>query len=173
MTAFSASEPRVRPLSHLLKGMVSLDPDLASIAVSNLTLDSRKVESGTLFIAMRGNEADGRDFVNHAVNSGAAAVLVENDINGIDHFDGMCLAIPDLRSKVGVIADRFFDHPSSRLFVIGVTGTNGKTSCAFLLMQALNALGKKSGFIGTTGWGFDGNLQKRSTSNSRNSVVAT
>ena len=68
MTAFSASEPRVRPLSHLLKGMVSLDPDLASIAVSNLTLDSRKVESGTLFIAMRGNKADGRDFVNHAVN---------------------------------------------------------------------------------------------------------
>lgn len=160
MTAFSASEPRVRPLSHLLKGMVSLDPDLASIAVSNLTLDSRKVESGSLFIAMRGNKADGRDFVNHAVNSGAAAVLVENDINGIDHFDGMCLAIPDLRSKVGVIADRFFDHPSSRLFVIGVTGTNGKTSCAFLLTQALNALGKKSGFIGTTGWGFDGNLQK-------------
>ena len=97
MTAFSASEPRVRPLSHLLKGMVSLDPDLASIAVSNLTLDSRKVESGSLFIAMRGNKADGRDYVSHAMNSGAAAVLVENDIKGIDHFNGICLAIPDLR----------------------------------------------------------------------------
>lgn len=63
MTAFSASEPRVRPLSHLLKGMVSLDPDLASIAVSNLTLDSRKVESGSLFIAMRGNKAEDRKSV--------------------------------------------------------------------------------------------------------------
>jgi len=160
VTALYASEPRTRPLSNLLAGLVSLDPDLASIAVSNLTLDSRKVKSGSLFIAMRGNKADGRDFVSYAMNSGAAAVLVENDIKGIDHVDGICLAIPDLRSKVGVIADRFFDHPSSRLFVIGVTGTNGKTSCAFLLTQALNALGKKSGFIGTTGWGFDGNLQK-------------
>ena len=111
------------------RGIGIHDPDLASIAVSNLTLDSRKVESGSLFIAMRGNKADGRDYVSHAMNSGAAAVLVENDIKGIDHFNGICLAIPDLRSKVGVIADRFFDHPSSHLFVIGVTGTNGKTSC--------------------------------------------
>ena len=96
------------PLSNLLAGLVSLDPDLASIAVSNLTLDSRKVRSGSLFIAMRGNKADGRDFVSYAMNSGAAAVLVENDIKGIDHVDGICLAIPDLRSKVGVIADTVF-----------------------------------------------------------------
>lgn len=135
----------------------------AGISVSAVVLDSREVRSGMLFVALRGQQRDARDFIAEVIAAGAAAVFAEQDekwpqetvINGIP-----VITIADLAQQVGVIASRFFDEPSSRMKVLAVTGTNGKTSVANLLAGALSGLGRKSAVLGTLGNGVYGALEK-------------
>jgi UDP-N-acetylmuramoyl-L-alanyl-D-glutamate--2,6-diaminopimelate ligase len=124
--------------------------------VSDLTLDSREVRAGSLFFALPGRKAHGLDFAADAAARGASVVLWE------PHADlappslpptVFSAAVPDLRNRVGRIADRFFSWPSSQLRITGITGTNGKTTCAFLLSQCLERLGSAAAYIGTIGWG--------------------
>ncbi len=152
----------LKSLQQLLGDWLS-DATLAEVAVSGLAIDSRKVEKGDLFFAYPGTVGDGREYVDEAIARGAAAIVYEKDNSNMP--PGLCIAavpVAQLRPKVSVVAARFFDHPGQDLFIVGITGTNGKTSCAHLLAQAFSRLGVRSGLIGTLGWGFLDDLQKDS-----------
>ena len=139
------------------------DTDIRSDAiVSNLCLDSREVGQGSAFFAIPGSSSDGREFINNAIREGACAVLYES--NGWDrtYHDANVphIGIRNLKHKIGRIADRFFEYPSKHLHVVGITGTNGKTTCALLCASALEQLGTVSGTIGTLGVGYPGKLNR-------------
>jgi UDP-N-acetylmuramoyl-L-alanyl-D-glutamate--2,6-diaminopimelate ligase len=124
--------------------------------VSDLTLDSRQVHAGSLFFALPGRNVHGLTFALDAANRGASVVLWEPD--GDAALPALppgvfAAAIPDLKNLVGRIADRFFSWPSSHLRIFGITGTNGKTTCAYLLAQCLERLGHAAAYMGTIGWG--------------------
>jgi UDP-N-acetylmuramoyl-L-alanyl-D-glutamate--2,6-diaminopimelate ligase len=133
----------------------------SGIVVSALSQDSRTISAGTLFIARNGLHHRGVDFVTAAVAKGAVAVLVEAaDLNECPQVNVPVIGIEQLKLQIGVIASRFYGYPSQSLRVIGITGTNGKTSCAHFLAQAMNRLGVKTAIIGTAGNGFPGALCK-------------
>jgi UDP-N-acetylmuramoyl-L-alanyl-D-glutamate--2,6-diaminopimelate ligase len=118
------------------------------IEVKGIETDSRKVKPGYLFIALRGFTVDGHQYVGQAAANGAVAFLVE----GMDEsvvLPGVFAIVPDTRRALAVIADRFYHHPTRSLNVIGVTGTNGKTSITYLIEQMMKDAGHKSGIIGT------------------------
>jgi len=143
-----------RPLSELVADWVAAPPELT---VSDLTLDSRAAIPGTLFLACRGRTHHGLRFAPEAVARGARAVLYEPDDATPAPprlpAEVFLAAVPALTERAGLIADRFFGAPSERLTVAGITGTNGKTTCAWLLAQALQRCGRQSGYIGTLGVG--------------------
>ncbi|HLD08688.1 MAG TPA: UDP-N-acetylmuramoyl-L-alanyl-D-glutamate--2,6-diaminopimelate ligase, partial [Methylophilaceae bacterium] len=114
---------------------------------------------GGLFLAYPGEQADGRNFIAQAISQGAAAVLWERDgFEWNPEWQVANMAMDDLRAATGFIADSFYGQPSKQLWMIGVTGTNGKTSCSHWLAQALNYLGRKTAVIGTLGNGFPNGL---------------
>lgn len=124
-----------------------------------ITADSRKVADGSVFLAYPGERADGREYIPQAIAQGAAAVLWdESGYEWNPQWQVPHLSIPDLRVKAGQIADSFYRQPSSKLWMIGVTGTNGKTSCSHWLAQALTCLGRKTAVVGTLGNGFQNAL---------------
>ncbi len=128
----------------------------AAIPVQNLSLDSRNIKAGDVFIALVGTHQDGRNFIAKAVELGASAVLVEADKEwqGVDWLGNVpVIAIENLSAHVSAIAGRFFGDPSTKIPVIGVTGTNGKTTCTLLAAQLLAAIQQKAGVIGTVGYG--------------------
>ena len=128
-------------------------------AYSHLTADSRQVRHGSLFLAYPGEHADGRHYIAQAVAQGAAAVLWEGD--AYDWNADWTLPnwpVRGLREQAGVVADEFYGQPSRQLWIIGVTGTNGKTSCSHWLAQTLTQLGRKTAAVGTLGNGFPGAL---------------
>lgn len=132
---------------------------LPDVAISGLAMDSRQVKPGDLFLAFPGGQHDGREFVGEAVQRNAAAIVYELFSNGREIDVGIpSVGLENLASKVGDIASRYFDNPSGRMFVIAVTGTNGKTSCSHFMAEALMVLDCKCGVIGTMGQGFPGAL---------------
>lgn len=143
--------------------MPSVEQRFAGIEVQGICLDSRQVSPGDLFLACAGHVVDGRSYIKQAIAAGAVAVLVEQDaqwpesrvLNKIP-----LLVVDDLSARLSDIAGRFYDHPSFSLPVIGVTGTNGKTSCTQLMMQLLNRLNVSCGVMGTLGTGVDGELDQ-------------
>ena len=139
-------------LSELLEGVVDVSvPE--QLRVTGLSLDSRSIEHGYLFVGVPGVEVDGRSFIQQAVSGGARAVLVEAQDGIGEQCEVPCYQVRNLRKYIGLIANKFYGFPSRLLCVIGVTGTNGKTTCASLTAQALQALGRRSGVIGTVGAG--------------------
>ena len=126
------------------------DQALPEVSLNNMTLDSRSVESNTIFIAVPGAERDGRDFIHAALEQGAAAVLAEADGRELPDDDRV-IAISQLKERIGELADRFYHSPSRQLKIMAVTGTNGKTSIVELTRQLLQAVGLKAGSIGTLG----------------------
>lgn len=154
-------------MMHLHKLIPSswLDEDFSNdLMVEEITADSRQVKPGMLFIAVVGFNVDGRNYIQQAIKAGAVAVLYEakrlskaqqNKIVAIkkDSTGIPMVAVEGLDEKIGYIAAEFFGNPSQSMRVLGLTGTNGKTSCAYLLAQSLQLLGFKSAFIGTVGWG--------------------
>jgi len=154
------------PLNQLFKGFVNDAFDIAETAKSSgLAWDSRQVKKGDLFFACDGEMLHGKKFVKPAVKAGAVAIALEtDDINEAyrlsRELDG-CPVIPvaDLTQKLGDIAARFYADPSRKMLIIGVTGTNGKTSVTHLLAQCLNSQREPCGVIGTMGAGLWGKLQ--------------
>ena len=150
-----------------MKHLADLWPDInaayAAISISAVTLDSREVKQGALFIALKGLHRDARDFIADVIAAGAVAVFAEQDekwpqetvVNGVP-----VITIPHLAGQAGMIASRFFDEPSQRMKVLAVTGTNGKTSVANLLAAALTRLNHSSAVLGTLGNGRAGQLEK-------------
>ena len=129
--------------------------------VKGLTTDSRRVQAGDAFIAWPGYASDGRQYVPGALQDGALACLVE--AGGAETFDfkndPRVAALRDLKALTGELADAFYGEPSRHLDVLAITGTNGKTSTAWWLAQALKALGRGAGVIGTLGVGVPPKLE--------------
>jgi UDP-N-acetylmuramoyl-L-alanyl-D-glutamate--2,6-diaminopimelate ligase len=144
-------------LSTLLAGLTEAplahDPE-----ISGITLDSRAVRQGWLFIAVPGARTDGRAYIAGAYSRGAAASVYE--VNGFepDARSANAIGVRALHQHIGVIADRFYGAPSRKLKVVGVTGTNGKTTTTHLLAQVLDRPEARCGLIGTLGSGFPGQL---------------
>ena len=149
---------------ELLLGLVSVEQlDLQGVSdlqVTGLALNSSKVQEGNLFIALAGSQQHGLTYVAQAVEQGASAVIYDPEGGGIEIAEHIVnvpiFAIDDLGMHLGVIAARFYDNPSRSIDVIGITGTNGKTSCSQFLGQVL----EDCGVIGTLGWGFWGDLNQ-------------
>ena len=142
-----------RTLDKLLAGIADAP---SSISVSDVALDSRSVRAGGLFLACRGRTTHGLAHLDAAVAAGVRAVLWE-PADGARApelpSDIYVASVPDLAARAGEIADRFFAEPSKQLHVSGITGTNGKTTCAWLLAQALQYCGRSAGYLGTLGVG--------------------
>lgn len=148
--------------------MSSLDqlfPDWSGAVVEcdHLTLDSRQVRPGSLFLAVPGLRHDGREHIAQAIEAGASAIAYESADgyrpDSLQQDNGVILLpISGLAAQISAIAGRFYQEPSHDLGLVGVTGTNGKTSVTQMLAQALSTLGKPCGVIGTLGSGLPGQL---------------
>jgi UDP-N-acetylmuramoyl-L-alanyl-D-glutamate--2,6-diaminopimelate ligase len=152
---------------HTLAGLLHGFDDVnirQDLVVSGIALDSRKVQAGDVFLAVAGTQTHGLQHARQAIALGAAAVVWEPvaDDAGFAEMAALLpvpvVAVPGLRQRTGIIAERFYGHPSRGLFVIGVTGTDGKTSCSHFIAQALNSGDRRCGVIGTLGYGLFGNL---------------
>ncbi len=136
---------------------------IAALRVSGLSLDSRCVVSGDLFFARSGVKHRGSDFIPEAASRGAVAAVVDEQELTEEQAQSQSLPVirvAGLNSQIGVVASRFYGEPTREMRVIGITGTNGKTSCAHYLAQALTACGLKAALIGTVGNGFPGLLRE-------------
>ncbi|HXP00767.1 MAG TPA: UDP-N-acetylmuramoyl-L-alanyl-D-glutamate--2,6-diaminopimelate ligase [Luteibacter sp.] len=141
-------------LTELLQGFADASA-AGEIAVSGLALDSREIAEGNAFVALRGTKEHGIEFAAKAVERGAVAVLAEPPFKDVD-LGVPVIGVEKLREKTGPIAARYYGDPSRALDVIGVTGTNGKTSTVQLIAQALAFLGRKPATVGTLGAGLHG-----------------
>ncbi len=126
----------------------------ADRAVSAIAYDSRRVIAGAVFVALKGLKADGVAFAEQAVARGAQAVVSESPRPA--NVPVPWIVVRDARLALALLADRFFDHPSRRMPVVGVTGTNGKTTTAYLLSSMLDAAGLKAGMLGTVAYRIGG-----------------
>ena len=120
----------------------------SSTPIEAITNDSRDVEQGGLFVALRGAQVDGHDFIDAAIEQGASSIVVDSDWQG--SAPGVTVVeADDSRAMLGPICSWFYDHPSRQLELIGVTGTNGKTSTTYLLESIFDRAGYRTGVIGT------------------------
>jgi UDP-N-acetylmuramoyl-L-alanyl-D-glutamate--2,6-diaminopimelate ligase len=130
------------------------------VNITRLVSDSRAVQPGDTFVAYPGAQADGRHYIAQAVARGANAVLWDaHEFSWNPEWNVPHLAVHDLRHQAGLIADHVYGHPSQKLWMVGITGTNGKTSISHWLAKTFYALGRKSAVLGTVGNGFPGALQ--------------
>ncbi len=139
-------------LNQLLEGIVAAP----ALDLAGLTLDSRQVVRGGAFVALPGHTTHGLAFADEALRRGANSILFDAPVPAQISIPKEAIAVPGLRAKLGQIADRFYDAPSRAVRVVGVTGTNGKTSTVQLLSQALTLNGRCAGSIGTLGIGLTG-----------------
>ena len=135
----------LQELLSLLPGAVVSGP--AQIAISSITADSRQAQPGALFICLPGHRVDGHDYICQAADAGAAAVLVERDVSIPAGLTAVRVA--DTRQAMQTLAPYFYDYPGRQLRLIGVTGTNGKTTTTHLIRDILTTAGLKTGLIGT------------------------
>jgi len=171
MMAAQSTHSSAYALADLLSG-ICIDEITTQSEVTGLCLDSRQAKAGDLFIACPGSQQHGLTFAKKAVDAGAVAVVYELCTNDVDSLpvqqalQALLLAevelikIDNLRDKLGLIAARFYDFPSKSMHVIGITGTNGKTSCSLFLAQVLSEQAQKAAVIGTLGNGVFGKLSK-------------
>ncbi len=147
--------PTPAPLATLLPPTVALPPTLAALPIHGLSSDSRDLVMQGAFCAMSGQQHHGLDFYNAAVAAQAAVVLWEPPYaSALPDGPVPLVAVPDLRCQLAALADRAVGQPSRRLHLIGITGTDGKTSCSHFLAQLLDATGAGAcGVIGTLGTG--------------------
>lgn len=130
----------------------------AGVEAQSLCADSREVLRGDVFVACPGLTVDGRRFIPHAVQAGAGAVLYETRDFEAPALPVPALGVPDLAHVAGHLAHLVYGQPSERLWMIGATGTNGKTSVTQWLAAAMNEIGRRCAVIGTLGSGFPGQL---------------
>lgn len=118
------------------------------VVISSVCIDSREVTSSSVFVAVKGAKSDGHDFIEKSIEKGATAIICEK-FPDLLHAKVTYIRVADTQVAVAFIARAFFDNPSSKLKLVGVTGTNGKTTTATLLYKLFQKLGYKSGLIGT------------------------
>lgn len=151
-------------LSALLHGWAQISA-VQDVELKGIALDSRQVKPGYLFLAVAGTQLHGVDYVAEALAAGAVAVVWEpTDLVNEDHAalraaNVPAVAVERLNARVSELASRFYAHPSRDLFVVGVTGTDGKTSCTHFIAQALHDKATPCGVLGTLGYGVYGDLR--------------
>ena len=136
-------------LDKLPSGKVSGDTDFI---IPKMEYDSRRVDRGDLFVALEGLSDDGHKYIPSAIDNGAAAVVVQKDG---DYRVRAKILVPDTREALAFLSSRFYDFPSRRLRLVGITGTNGKTSITYLVRSILKQDKKKVGLIGTIAYWID------------------
>jgi len=149
--------PRIEPSSSLhtvdLEALIrALAPSEVTgarpVAIGDLAYDTRSVSAGALFFCVRGERVDGHDLAWEAIENGALALVVERVLD----VDVPQLVVEDVRAAMAVAADVFFGEPTRELEIVGVTGTNGKTTTTVLLHSMLEAAGRRPGLVGTVRW---------------------
>lgn len=143
----------MKPLGELLRGLPCQILGNSQTPITDITFDSRKVAPGALFVALKGIHHDGNAFIPPALKAGAAAVLSDREIAT---GQAACVISPDPIRLLAPLAARFWDYPSRNLFLVGITGTNGKTTSSYLIESILKAAGKKPAVIGTINYRFSG-----------------
>ncbi|MDE2346385.1 MAG: UDP-N-acetylmuramoyl-L-alanyl-D-glutamate--2,6-diaminopimelate ligase [Gammaproteobacteria bacterium] len=148
-------------LAQVMGGVAKIPPE-RDLMLQGLTLDSRRIRSGYLFLACRGQQHHGLEFMMEARRRGAVAVAYDPD-GAVEYLaslrDFPAYAVRDLQQHAGPMAARFYADPSAAQTVIAVTGTNGKTSVSQIVAQALTGLGTPCGVLGTLGYGVFGDLE--------------
>jgi len=139
-------------VADLLQGFA----DAPAISVSGVASDSRALQEGFLFLAVQGMRSHGLDYLDQAKNAGVCAVAFDAAAGGqVEDIGVPMIAVEGLTAKQGEIANRFYGQPSEHLGVVGITGTNGKTTIAWMIAQALAILDRKCAYLGTLGYGVD------------------
>ncbi len=147
-------EPRPLPLDRLLAGFCEVSPEHSGVLVTGVAMDSRLVRPGDLYAALAGATTHGAKFGATVTESGAVAIVTDAagaDLLSADGCELPVITVADPREIVGELSARAYGRPGDELLLIGVTGTNGKTTMSFLLESALAASGHVTGVIGTTG----------------------
>ena len=145
---------RKKDITHLFDGVTARWPKGAKkLTVTGIEYDSRKVKAGTLFVAVPGFKADGHDFVDMARQKGAVAAVVERKVAGVDLPQ---IVVPDARTALAKLAYNFYLPEIARVKLVGITGTNGKTTSALLMQSVIEAGGQRCGLIGTIAYEFGG-----------------
>lgn len=123
-----------------------------SIEITGVTHDSRTVRAGSIYVAVSGAKHDGHAFIQDAINMGAAAIVVDREHTSLmvkGGFPGW--VVPNTRDVMGFVADIVFQHPTQKLHLVGVTGTNGKTSSTYIIAHMAQGLYSSAGIVGTLG----------------------
>jgi UDP-N-acetylmuramoyl-L-alanyl-D-glutamate--2,6-diaminopimelate ligase/murE/murF fusion protein len=135
-------------LAELVNGSVVTGDK--NIEIKGIEHDSRKAAEGTLFVCIEGFHVDGHKFIPQAVEKGAKAILTTRSAEAVEVPDGIAvLQVPELKEALDVIVPFFHDYPAQKMRVIGITGTNGKTTTSYLIRAILREAGYKVGLIGT------------------------
>jgi len=120
--------------------------DADKIEISGISFDSRKVKQGDIFVAIKGENFDGHKFINSAIKNGATSIFIEN-VEYIAKSSIPCIVVPDTREALAALSAAFYNHPARKMRVIGVTGTDGKTTTATIIYQILKFAGFRAGLI--------------------------
>ena len=134
----------------LVSGAAPSGANAVLAAVVGIAYDSRAVRAGDVFVALKGQHADGTSFARQAIDRGAAAVVSEQPARG--EMPAPWLQTPDARLALAVLATEFYGDPSGEMQVVGITGTNGKTTTAYLLASIFDAAGIACGILGTVAY---------------------
>lgn len=119
-----------------------------NLEIADIAYDSRRVKKGSLFVCIDGTVVDGHSFIPEAIENGASALLVQRDVTTDDENTAV-IKVENTRYGLAFVSDKFFNHPSQRLNLVGITGTKGKTTCAYMVKYIMEDAGKKTGLIGT------------------------
>lgn len=137
-------------LTELIRGMeTEYIKGNIKIEISGVAHDSRKVSQGSVFVCIDGTKTDGHDYIPQALEKGAAALVVQKDVEVPEGIT--VVRVQDTRYALAFISDAFFRHPSGSFKLVGITGTKGKTTTSYMVKSILEAAGKKTGLIGTLG----------------------
>jgi len=149
----------IKKLRELFKDIPVLysPQELPALEVSDIVIDSRRVKQGNLFVAMRGGALDGHDYIEEAVTHGAVAVIGDQDIHQ-ESIRVPYIQVQDTRQALTWLAAGYYGWPARKLTVIGITGTDGKTTTANLIFEILKAAGIKSGLVSTLNAVIDDNI---------------
>ncbi len=145
----------------MLKELFQGVPIKKDVAIRGITQDSRKVEKGFLFVAIAGHEQDGHRFIPEAVRKGAAALVVTQKMDST--LKVPVILVKDSRKALAEVAARFYKDPSEKMRVIGVTGTNGKTTITYLMESVLTEAGRRPAVLGTINYRYGGKVRSSGT----------